>query len=180
MTLKLKNILIVLLTSLTVTASAQTFDLLAMSSSDKIAQSSNFNVSQNGINMFATSSVTHPTSIISGDTMMVARVSKSATSVGGQNSVVDNFALDQNYPNPFNLSTVIRFSLPEPAVISIKVYDVTGREIATVVNEMKSAGVHSVGFGNNQLSTGTYMYRMTASTTSGKTTVETKKMIVMK
>jgi hypothetical protein len=178
MTLKLHNILILLLISFTVRASAQTFSL--MSANEKVAQSSNFTVSQNMIKVFSPSSVTQPTSIISGDTMMVARVSKSSTPVVEQSTIVNNFTLDQNYPNPFNLSTVIRFSLPEPATVSIKVYDITGREIATVLNEMKTAGMHSVGFGNSQLSTGTYIYRMTALTTGGKTSVETKKMIVMK
>lgn len=112
--------------------------------------------------------------------MLVARVIQTTTSVGDQNLISSSYGLDQNYPNPFNISTVIRYLLPEQANVTIKVYDLTGREIATIVDGFKNQGLHSVGFGNNQLSTGTYIYRMIAQGQSGKTTVETKKMIVMK
>ncbi len=89
-------------------------------------------------------------------------------------------ALQQNYPNPFNNSTVIRFSVGEMSDVSIKVYDMTGREITTLVNGTKQSGTFSVGFENTNISSGTYIYRMIARNGSGKTTVETKKMIVMK
>ena len=159
---------------------AQPFDLMSVNASDKVAQSSFFAVTNNSINMFEPTSLTKPSLTVNGDTMVVARVQKSTTTVQEQGRIVNNFALDQNYPNPFNMSTVIRYSLPEQANVMIKVFDVTGREIATVVNDSKSAGVYSVGFGNMQLSSGTYFYRMIAQAPNGKTTIETKKMIVMK
>ena len=159
---------------------AQPFDLMSVNASDKVAQSSFFAVTNNSINMFEQTSLTKPSLTVNGDTMVVARVQKSTTTVQEQGRIVNNFALDQNYPNPFNMSTVIRYSLPEQANVMIKVFDITGREIATVVNDSKSAGVYSVGFGNMQLSSGTYFYRMIAQAPNGKTTIETKKMIVMK
>ena len=159
---------------------AQPFDLMSVNVSDKVAQSSFFAVTNNSINMFEQTSLTKPSLTVNGDTMVVARVQKSTTTVQEQGRIVNNFALDQNYPNPFNMSTVIRYSLPEQANVMIKVFDITGREIATVVNDSKSAGVYSVGFGNMQLSSGTYFYRMIAQAPNGKTTIETKKMIVMK
>ena len=174
------HILISLFSGLLFWTSAQQFDLIAAGTNNKIAESPKFTVSKIAINVFSSSSVSTPTSTINGDTMFVARVTQSTTSVGEQNLISTTYSLDQNFPNPFNMSTVIRYLLPEQANVTIKVYDLTGREIATIVDGYKNQGLHSVGFGNNQLATGTYLYRMIAQTQSGKTTVETKKMIVMK
>lgn len=89
-------------------------------------------------------------------------------------------SLQQNYPNPFNNATVIRFSVNELSEVTITVYDMTGREVTTLVNGTKQNGTFSVGFSNTNISSGTYVYRMTARSITGKTTVESKKMIVMK
>ncbi|MDD8017174.1 MAG: T9SS type A sorting domain-containing protein [Bacteroidota bacterium] len=175
-----KNILIIFFSGAVFQVSAQPFDLMNVNSSNKVAQSSYYTVTRTSIHLFESTNFTHSTATVTGDTMIVARVPRSTTFIGEQNLTVTNFALDQNYPNPFNLTTVIRYSLPEPASVSIKVFDTAGREIATVVNDTKAAGMHSVGFGNNLLSSGTYFYRMIAHSMTGKTTVETKKMIVMK
>jgi hypothetical protein len=64
----------------------------------------------------------------------------------------------QNYPNPFNPSTAIRFQLPVGSFIAMKVYDVLGREVATLVNEYKSAGKYEVVFNTSDLSSGIYFY----------------------
>jgi parallel beta-helix repeat protein len=81
------------------------------------------------------------------------------------------FALFQNYPNPFNAVTNIAFELPALSKVSLKVYNILGREVATVLDDqLMSAGRHSVTFGNSNLSSGVYFYRIAAgrSTAVGK------------
>ncbi|MDL1893141.1 T9SS type A sorting domain-containing protein [Sphingobacteriales bacterium CHB3] len=93
--------------------------------------------------------------------------------------VPEKFLLEQNYPNPFNPSTTIRFGIPaglsgaEPAMLTV--FDVVGREVATLVNEKLSPGTYSVQFETHGLSSGIYFYRLTA----GKF-IDTKKMILTK
>jgi hypothetical protein len=71
-----------------------------------------------------------------------------------------SFALEQNYPNPFNPSTRIRFNLPVPGVASMKVFDVLGREIRTLVNDVLPAGNHEVMFDAGGIASGVYFYRL--------------------
>jgi len=85
------------------------------------------------------------------------------------------FALSQNYPNPFNPSTVIGYQLPAVSHVTLKVYDVLGREAATLVNEKENAGYHTVTFNAGNLPSGLYFYRMQASNYS-----ETKKLLLIK
>ncbi len=73
------------------------------------------------------------------------------------------FALEQNYPNPFNPTTNIRFDLPESAHTSVTVYDMLGRQVATLLNEQMPAGTHTVNFDASSLSSGIYLYRMQAN-----------------
>ncbi|MDZ7756289.1 T9SS type A sorting domain-containing protein [Rhodohalobacter sp.] len=88
-----------------------------------------------------------------------------------------NFSLDQNYPNPFNPSTVISYQLAENSTVTLEVYDMLGREVATLVNnERMSAGSHNVTFDAGNLSSGLYMYRL--STANGQQI--TKKMMLVK
>jgi hypothetical protein len=91
----------------------------------------------------------------------------------------DQFSLQQNYPNPFNRSTTIKYSIPTSEFVSLKVFDVLGNEVATLVNEEKPAGVYEVEFrssvGNVQLASGIYFYRLTSGSF-----VETKKMQLLK
>ena len=85
------------------------------------------------------------------------------------------FSLLQNYPNPFNPSTTIRFSLPSSGFTSLKVYDVLGKEVATLVNGMRKAGMNSVQFNAPYSPSGIYFYTLQ----SGSFT-ETKKMMLVK
>ena len=86
-----------------------------------------------------------------------------------------DFKLEQNYPNPFNPSTVISYQLPVNSLVNLKVYDLLGREIATLVDGQMSAGNHSVNFNGSQLSSGMYMYRLQVGNH-----VQTRKMLLVK
>ena len=100
--------------------------------------------------------------------------------IGNINSVAKNkefinFVLKQNYPNPFNPSTTIQYSIPKESFVTIKVYNVLGKEIVTLVNERKSAGTYSVNFNSSNISSGVYFYRLISGTHSA-----TKKMVILK
>ncbi|MCX6163849.1 MAG: T9SS type A sorting domain-containing protein, partial [Ignavibacteriae bacterium] len=70
------------------------------------------------------------------------------------------FNLSQNYPNPFNPSTKISYALPDNGYVTLKIYDMLGKEVATLVNENKNAGYYDVSFSNTQLSAGVYFYKL--------------------
>lgn len=89
--------------------------------------------------------------------------------------VSNEFTLFQNYPNPFNPSTTIGFNLPSDGLVTLKVYDVLGKEIATLINESISSGNHVVSFDAAQFPSGVYFYRLTSE---GRT--EIRKMTLMK
>jgi serine protease AprX len=74
-----------------------------------------------------------------------------------------DYNLYQNYPNPFNPSTTIGFQLVNPGFVSLKIYDVLGREVITLVNEIKSSGYHKVLFDGSKLSSGVYFYKLVVS-----------------
>jgi hypothetical protein len=100
------------------------------------------------------------------------------------------FALDQNYPNPFNPSTNIKYSVPQSSDVVIKVFDILGNEIETLLNEEKSIGTYEITWTAENLVSGIYFYRLQAvptgrqagspSTGSGQVFVETKKMILLR
>ncbi|MBK7629456.1 MAG: T9SS type A sorting domain-containing protein [Ignavibacteriales bacterium] len=90
-------------------------------------------------------------------------------------SLPTEFKLSQNYPNPFNPSTKISWESPVSGHQSLKVYDVLGNEVATLVNEYNPAGNYEVEFNANSLSSGIYFYRLQAGSF-----IQTKKMILIK
>jgi len=93
------------------------------------------------------------------------------------------FALEQNYPNPFNPTTVISYQLPVASEVSLKVYDVLGREVMTLVNGRQDAGAYNITLNAANLSSGVYFYRLQASATNGASSsnfVSTKKMMLVK
>ena len=104
-------------------------------------------------------------------------------SVNGVSSVSESgnnpgdFSLEQNYPNPFNPSTSIQYAIASRQFVQLRVFDVLGNEIATLVNEEKSPGVYNIEFGtgSTELSSGIYFYKITAGDF-----VQTKKMILVK
>ena len=93
--------------------------------------------------------------------------------------VPNKYELSQNYPNPFNPTTKIDFQLPRDSKVMIKLYDVSGREVRTIVNEKRTAGFYTVGFDASGLSSGVYFYTIIAGF-SGTEFVGTKKMVVVK
>lgn len=85
------------------------------------------------------------------------------------------FDLLHNYPNPFNASTTVEFSIPEPQVVKLKIYNLLGREVKTLVDEYKQAGIYSITFDASDLSSGVYFYRVEAADFA-----KTRKMILLK
>lgn len=121
----------------------------------------------------------HQNGTWSGYSPAAAFVPNGTTAVG-DNAIPTEFALDQNYPNPFNPSTVINFSVPVQNTVSIKIYDMMGQEIRTLVSEMKSPGKYTVVWnGDNdfgmRVSSGTYIYRMVSGDF-----VQVKKLVLIK
>ena len=112
-----------------------------------------------------------------GDTdVFVAKIGAVATAVetdAGEGPAA--FMLAQNYPNPFNPATTIPFSLSRPAYVTLTVFDLLGREIATLVHEERRAGAHTVRFDAGRLPSGVYVYRLTAGAFT-----ETKAMTLLK
>lgn len=99
----------------------------------------------------------------------------SFTGIGNSNTMANEFHLSQNYPNPFNPSTIINYSLPVQSSVSIKVFDVLGKEVTELVNETQSAGTHSVEFNGINFSSGVYYYRLETNDFA-----DTKKMLIVK
>ncbi|MCH8495996.1 MAG: T9SS type A sorting domain-containing protein [Balneolales bacterium] len=95
--------------------------------------------------------------------------------VGSDRLIPHHIELMQNYPNPFNPSTSFSFSLPNASDVKIEVFTAIGQKIGTVTNQMFSAGVHSVSWDASALSSGTYVYRLTAGDFT-----ETRKMTLLK
>ena len=112
---------------------------------------------------------------------------KKTTALNDETERVNNFNLFQNYPNPFNPSTLISWQLAEVSFVTLKVYDVLGNEVATLVNEEQQVGHHAINFNttyNNQQTTnnlpsGVYFYQLRSSFGRGSF-VQTKRMIVLK
>jgi len=90
-------------------------------------------------------------------------------------TVPTKFALNQNYPNPFNPSTTITFSVPERSQVTLKVYDLLGKEVATLANGIKSAQTYTVTFNAANLPSGVYFYKLTAGSYSS-----VKKLLLLK
>ena len=100
----------------------------------------------------------------------------SGTAVHEPPQVATSYSLSQNYPNPFNPSTTINYTLKNNVSVTLNVYDVLGREVATLVNGRQSAGQHTAIFNGDRFASGIYIYSLTTS--DGFKMV--KKMVLMK
>lgn len=90
-------------------------------------------------------------------------------------SYPNNFTLEQNYPNPFNPSTTIKYKIPQLSLVTLKIYDVLGNAVATLINKELPAGSYEVDFDGSNLSSGIFFYRLQAGSI-----IQTKKMVLMK
>ncbi|HKJ80529.1 MAG TPA: FG-GAP-like repeat-containing protein [Ignavibacteriaceae bacterium] len=103
-------------------------------------------------------------------------ITSSTTGIGNNPSQIpDQFSLAQNYPNPFNPTTKIKYSIPTESNVVVKVYDLLGKEVATLVNGEKKAGFYELTFGNENLPSGIYIYRITTGNFTSA-----KKMLLIK
>ncbi len=99
----------------------------------------------------------------------------SASAVENEGALPQNYSLSNNYPNPFNPVTIIQYEISSRQSVTLKVFDMLGREVATAVNEEKAAGKYQIEFDASGLSSGGYYYRLQADNY-----IETKKMILLK
>lgn len=90
-------------------------------------------------------------------------------------SIPSGFTLSQNFPNPFNPSTIINYSVPGISFVTIKVYDILGKEVATLVNGEKAAGNYQIQFNPNKLGNGVYFYRMNTGSS-----IISRKLVLLK
>lgn len=110
-----------------------------------------------------------------GTGMAAVVIVQSPVSIDDEKLIADKFELLQNYPNPFNPSTNIGYRISDRGFVSLKVYNILGDEIATLVNEEKEQGVYNITFDASGLSSGMYLYKLQAGSF-----VEMKKMIIIK
>ena len=114
----------------------------------------------------------------------------SPTSIESNHAIIKEFRLSQNYPNPFNPSTTIKYSIPSivgnehaqsTTDVSLKIYDILGKEVATLVNKQQKAGNYEVNFDASNLSSGLYFYRFSATSVGeAQSFVDVKKMLLVK
>jgi len=90
------------------------------------------------------------------------------------------YSLEQNYPNPFNSSTIISWQSPIGSRQTIKVYDILGNEVATLIDEYREAGKYQIEFNATELASGIYFYMLKASGVDGNAFQEIKKMVLLK
>ncbi len=93
----------------------------------------------------------------------------------GGDLAVKEYALEQNYPNPFNPSTTLKYQIPQNGFVTLKVYDILGKEVATLVNVEKTSGRYEVYFNASSLASGVYLYRLNVNDY-----VNVKKMLLLK
>ncbi len=120
--------------------------------------------------VYNTNSETSPTNIVTVN-VQESELEKKGNSLTN----IKSYILDQNFPNPFNPSTKISYSIKEEGLVTLKVYDILGKEIATLVNENKPAGIYEADFNASQLPSGMYIYKLQAGSFS-----DVKKMLLTK
>ena len=125
--------------------------------------------SQTGNIIFTSNALSSP------DTLTISVKGATLTSVINKPDIPSSFLIGQNYPNPFNPSTRIEYNIPRSTFVSLKVYDILGREVAHLVNEVKQPGRYSIQFDGANLPSGIYFYSITT-----KDFKQVKKMVMLK
>jgi hypothetical protein len=116
--------------------------------------------------------------IISAEIKKVFGVEKLTANSKTNNLIPTEYNLSQNYPNPFNPCTKINYELPKDSKVKLVIYDILGREIKTLVNELKQAGRYTVEFNGTQYASGVYFFRILVE--EGKSYSSVKKMVLIK
>lgn len=151
----------------------------------EISGTSITNITGNGFNIYYDASLSS-NSYLNGLTYSLINggelIPKSVTSINDQEegAIPVNWELNQNYPNPFNPSTNITFTLPEESVVRLEVFNLLGKQVALLIDSKISAGIHNVRWNAFNLSSGVYLYRLTARALDGNKYINTKKMILMR
>jgi hypothetical protein len=104
-----------------------------------------------------------------------AALQKVLTSVDNESEIPDEFNLSQNYPNPFNPKTVIKYKLKKTSKVKLNVYNILGKEVAELVDEVKAPGSHQVSFDASNFASGIYFYRINAGSFN-----QVRKMMLVK
>jgi hypothetical protein len=120
-------------------------------------------------------SITHLSDDVVEKATVTLQNTNPSNAVSNSQPVVRSFSLQQNYPNPFNPSTMISFSIPSKGFVSLKVFDLLGREVVIIISEEMSAGNHTQQWNAKDLSSGVYFYRLQAGSFS-----ETKKLVLLR
>lgn len=154
------------------------FNLMNTKSSDIVAKSKLYTVTNHTINLFDNESLS-PVGVLTVDSMIIKGTSK-PTFVASQNIIPEKSSLQQNYPNPFNNSTVIKYSVPQNSKVSIRVFDVTGREVESLLSNEMQSGDQQVNFSSTNLASGMYVYQMVSTDNAGLTNIQSKKLMVLK
>jgi hypothetical protein len=89
--------------------------------------------------------------------------------------IPETYVLEQNFPNPFNPTTIIKYQIPEDGIVTLKIYDILGKEVRTLVNEHKPTGKYEISFDASNLASGVYIYQIKANDFSS-----VKKMMLLK
>lgn len=110
------------------------------------------------------------------DSAILIKYTSNTSSISGNGNTIDNFKLFQNYPNPFNSSTNISYSLRVKSLITLRIYDIAGKEKRILINEKKTQGNYTIKFDGSGLSSGIYFY----SLFSDNKLIDTKKLIIVK
>ena len=112
---------------------------------------------------------------IYGSDSVIVYDSFTLTGISSEKEIPVGFNLSQNYPNPFNPSTIIKFGLPEAGFVTLKIYDMLGREVSSLVNEYKNSGSYDIRFNSSGLASGVYLYKLRVNDF-----VAVKKMILLR
>jgi Secretion system C-terminal sorting domain len=118
---------------------------------------------------------THLGSLTTGQKKTLIAVRDTVTTVENDNTEILNYRLEQNYPNPFNPSTNIKYTIPQAGRVSLRVYDLLGKEVATLLDRYQNRGEYGVLFQADKLPSGIYFYQLQAGEF-----IATKKLILLK